>query len=270
MSTNKVTMPDYLFEVSWEVCNKVGGIHTVLATKSLNLSQDLGSNHIHIGPDFWIDSTQNPEFTEDPLLYRSWRLTAASEGLKVRVGRWSVPGSPIAILVDFSQFIPQKNEIFASFWETFKLDSISGGWDFIESALFGYASGKVIESFVRFNLMPHHKVVAQFHEWMTGAGVLYLKSCKINVATIFTTHATVVGRCLACNNVPLYDILDNCPAEEKARFFNVTAKYSLEKCAAQYCDVFTTVSDLTAYECEKLVGRKVDVVTPNGDRKSVV
>lgn len=270
MSTNKVTMPDYLFEVSWEVCNKVGGIHTVLATKSLNLSQDLGSNHIHIGPDFWIDSTQNPEFTEDPLLYRSWRLTAASEGLKVRVGRWSVPGSPIAILVDFSQFIPQKNEIFASFWETFKLDSISGGWDFIESALFGYASGKVIESFVRFNLMPHHKVVAQFHEWMTGAGVLYLKSCKINVATIFTTHATVVGRCLACNNVPLYDILDNCPVEEKARFFNVTAKYSLEKCAAQYSDVFTTVSDLTAYECEKLVGRKVDVVTPNGFDRSIV
>lgn len=270
MSTNKVTMPDYLFEVSWEVCNKVGGIHTVLATKSLNLSKDLGNNHIHIGPDFWIDSAQNPEFTEDPILFRSWRMAAASEGLKVRVGRWRVPGSPIAILVDFSQFIPQKDQIFTSFWETFKLDSISGGWDFIESALFGYAAGKVVESFVRFNLMPHHKVVAQFHEWMTGAGVLYLKSKEINVATIFTTHATVVGRCLACNNVPLYEVLEECSPEERARQFNVTAKYSLEKCAAQYSDVFTTVSDLTAYECEKLVGRKVDIVTPNGFDSSIV
>ncbi|MCF0172957.1 MAG: hypothetical protein HUJ91_04410, partial [Bacteroidales bacterium] len=46
-----ILMPDYLFEASWEVCNKVGGIHTVLATKALNLSKTLKKHHIHIGPD---------------------------------------------------------------------------------------------------------------------------------------------------------------------------------------------------------------------------
>lgn len=101
MSTEKVVMPDYLFEASWEVCNKVGGIHTVLATKSLNLSEELKSNHIHIGPDVWVDTAQNPEFTEDPILFRTWRIAAAEEGLRLRVGRWNIPGKPIAILVDF-------------------------------------------------------------------------------------------------------------------------------------------------------------------------
>ena len=270
MSTEKVVMPDYLFEASWEVCNKVGGIHTVLASKSLNLSKELKNNHIHIGPDVWMDTAQNPEFTEDPILFRTWRMAAAEEGLRLRVGRWNIPGKPIAVLVDFSQFIPKKNEIFTSLWEKFKLDSISGQWDFIESALFGYAAGKVIESFVRFNLQPHHKVVAHFHEWMTGAGILYLKSVKAHVATIFTTHATVTGRCLACNNVPLYDSLSNCNADEKARYYNVTAKHSMEKCAALNADVFTTVSDITATECEKLLGKKVDLITPNGFDNGIV
>ena len=264
MSTEKVVMPDYLFEASWEVCNKVGGIHTVLASKSLNLSKELKNNHIHIGPDVLIDTAGNPEFTEDPILFRSWRIAAAEEGLRLRVGRWNIPGSPIAVLVDFSQFIPKKNEIFTSLWEKFKLDSISGQWDFIESALFGYAAGKVIESFVRFNLQPHHRVVAHFHEWMTGAGILYLKSSGAHIATIFTTHATVVGRCLACNNVPLYETLSSCNADEKARYYNVMAKHSLERCAAVNADVFTTVSDITATECGYLLGKKVDLITPNG------
>ena len=270
MSTEKVVMPDYLFEASWEVCNKVGGIHTVLASKSLNLSKELKNNHIHIGPDVWMDTAQNPEFTEDPILFRTWRIAAAEEGLRVRVGRWNISGKPIAVLVDFSQFISKKNEIFTSLWEKFKLDSLSGQWDFIESALFGYAAGKVIESFVKFNLQPHHKVVAHFHEWMTGAGILYLKSVNAHVATIFTTHATVVGRCLACNNVPLYDSLNNCNADEKARYYNVTSKHSLEKCAAANADVFTTVSDITAVECEKLLDKKVDIVTPNGFDNGIV
>lgn len=272
MNTNreKTVKPDYLFEVSWEVCNKVGGIHTVLATKALNLSSELKSNHIHIGPDIWVDKSNNHEFAEDQILFRSWRIAAAEEGLRLRVGHWNVPGNPIAVLVDFSTLIPRKNEIFTSFWEKFGLDSITGGWDFIESALFGYAAGKVIESFMRFHLQPHHKVVAQFHEWMTGAGVLYLKSVNAYVATVFTTHATVVGRCLAGNYVPLYETLDNCNADEKARYYNVIAKHSLEKCAAHNADVFTTVSDITALECEKLLGRKVDVVTPNGFDTGIV
>ncbi len=269
MTSDKMIMPDYLFEVSWEVCNKIGGIHTVIATKSLNLSKELKNNHIHIGPDVWMDTRQNPEFTEDQILFRTWRVNAAEEGLRIRIGRWNVPGNPVAILVDFSQFISKKDEILTDFWKRFKLDSISGQWDFIESALFGYAAGKVIESFMRFNLNPHHKAVAQFHEWMTGAGLLYLKETDLPIATVFTTHATVVGRCLACNNVPLYESMESYNGDEKARYYNVMARHSLEKCAAIYADAFTTVSEITSRECKQFLEKAPDIITPNGFDNSI-
>lgn len=261
--------PDYLFEVSWEVCNKVGGIHTVIATKALNMSKEMENRHILIGPDVWRETKQNPEFLEDPRLLRSWRDRAAQEGLRIRVGRWNVPGNPIAVLVDFSSYISRKDEIFTEFWKKYKLDSISGQWDYIEPALFGYASGIVIESFVRFNLAPHHKSVAQFHEWMTGMGLLYLKSVKIPVATAFTTHATVVGRSIAGNMLPLYDNMETYNPVEKAREYNIIAKHSLEKTAASNADAFTTVSDITARECLHFLQKKVDIVTPNGFENSI-
>ena len=256
--------PDYLFEVSWEVCNKVGGIYTVVATKSLYLRGEYGRHHIMVGPDVWMNEESNPDFIEDPTLYRAWREQAASEGIRVRIGRWNIPGKPTAILVDFKQYLTRQNEILTEFWKRFGVDSISGNWDYRESALFGYAAGRVIESFYRFNLESSDKVVAQFHEWMTGTGLLYVKSVNILVATVFTTHATVIGRCIAGNNLPLYDGLLSYNSDEKARQFNVVARHSLEKKAAQYCDIFTTVSDITADECRQFLGRKVDIVTPNG------
>ncbi len=260
--------PDYLFEVSWEVCNKVGGIHTVIATKALNLAKELKNNHILIGPDVWRDTEQNPEFIEDINLLRAWRIQAAKEGLRIRVGRWNVAATPIAILVDFSSYITKKDEILTEFWTKYKLDSISGQWDYVESALFGYATGKVIESYVRFNLSPHHKAVAQFHEWMTGAGILYLHSANLPIATVFTTHATVLGRSISGNNLPLYGSMTLYNPEEKAKEFNVMAKHSLEKVAAHQSDVFTTVSYITAKECKYFLGREVDIVTPNGFENS--
>lgn len=265
---NNYKMPDYLFEISWEVCNKVGGIHTVIATKSLFLGKEFKKNHIHIGPDVWRNTEKNPEFTEDPNLFRSWRLTAAEEGLRVRVGHWNVAGKPVAILVDYTAFISRKDNILADFWNRFGVDSISGNWDYIESALFGYASGKVIESFMRFNVKPNDKVVAQFHEWMTGSGLLYLKMNNLPVGTIFTTHATVIGRCVAEKNLPLYDRIDNINADHLAHEYGVVARHSLEKAAAKAADVFTTVSEITARECSRFLGRECDVITPNGFENS--
>ena len=129
MSDKSILSPDYLFEVSWEVCNKVGGIHTVIATKALNLSKEFQNRHILIGPDVWRDTHKNPEFNEDSNLLRAWRVKAAEEGLRIRVGRWNVAGRPIAILVDFSSYITKKDEILTEFWTKFKLDSITGQWD---------------------------------------------------------------------------------------------------------------------------------------------
>ena len=266
---DKYTMPDYLFETSWEVCNKVGGIHTVIATKALYLSGSFKKNHhIHIGPDVWRDIAQNPEFTEDPSLFRSWRQAAAKEGLRLRVGRWNVAGHPVAILVDFTTFISRKDDILTDFWKRFGVDSLSGNWDYVESALFGYASGKVIESFVRYYVKPHEKAVAQFHEWMTGAGLLYVKMSNLPIGTIFTTHATVIGRCVAGKNIPLYDGLEHMEADRLAHEYGVVSRHSLEKAAAVASDVFTTVSQITARECKRFLGRECDVITPNGFENS--
>lgn len=268
--SEKLIRPDYLFEVSWEVCNKVGGIHTVISTKALTLVKEYKNNLIHIGPDVWRDTDSNPEFTEDPNLFASWRNQIAQEGIRVRIGRWNIEGKPIAIIVDYTPFFAKKDEIFKEYWEDFKLDSITGQWDYVEPALFGYATGKVIESFTRFQLTPRHRITAQFHEWMTGMGLLYLKKNTPHVGTIFTTHATVVGRSIAGNNIPLYSNLEKYNAEQKAHELNVVSKHSLEKLAANEADCFTTVSEITAKECKQFLEKEVDIVTPNGFDNSIV
>ncbi|MBO7623602.1 MAG: glycosyltransferase, partial [Bacteroidales bacterium] len=239
-------------------------IYTVIATKSFFLKSQLNKRHILIGPDVWMNPESNPDFIEDQNLYKAWKEQAAVEGLRLRVGRWNVPGEPVAILVDFKQFLPKQDSILTDFWLRFGVDSISGNWDYKETALFGYVAGKVIESFCRFNMEPSAKVVAQFHEWQTGGGLLYLKTTDLPIATVFTTHATVTGRCLAGNNMPLYDRMDSYNGDECAAQFGVTAMHSLEANAARNADIFTTVSEITAKECARFLSRKVDVVTPNG------
>ena len=263
MNNSEILSPDFLFEVSWEVCNKVGGIHTVIATKALTMTQKLGDKYIVLGPDVYRESP-NPEFEEDPNLLKPWRQALYNDGMRVRVGRWKVKGSPVTILVDFSSLLPQKDDILKTLWETYRVDSISGQWDYIEPVMFGYAAGKVIEAYMDAFCSSSDKVVAHFHEWMTASGGLYLRKHSPYIATCFTTHATVMGRCLAGNGQPLYGDLKKINADDKARQFNVVAKHSLEKIAASYHDAFLTVSDITAEECKYLLGREVDLVTPNG------
>lgn len=270
MNNLELKNPAYLFEVSWEVCNKVGGIHTVISTKVLSMAGEFKNNHILIGPDVWRYDVPNPEFTEDPHLFKSWRLKAAQEGLRIKLGRWNIAGNPVVILVDFTSFIPQKDQILTSFWEKFQIDSLTGQWDYIEPVLFGFTAGKVIESFVRYHVSARQQVIAQFHEWMTGSGLLYLRDVMPQIGCVFTTHATVLGRSIAGNGLPLYDPMKEYDPMETARRFGVVAKQSLESKSAQWADAFTTVSDITAMECDHFLGKKVDTVTPNGFENSFV
>ena len=256
--------PDYLFETSWEVCNKVGGIHTVVSTKAKTLVGKLNSNLILIGPDIRKENMENQEFEEDYSLFKSWKSYAQSKGLKIRIGKWKIIGEPIVVLIDFSQYFSQKDDIFSDFWEEYGLDSITGGWDYIEPCLFGYASAKVIENFYEFYAEAKDKIVAQFHEWMTGSGILYLKKHCPQIATAFTTHASVLGRCLAGNNMSLYSSLQYYEGENIANQFNMRAKYSMEKLSALNADVFTTVSEITNNECKQFFKKSADVITPNG------
>ncbi len=260
---------DFIFETSWEVCNKVGGIHTVISTKALNIVDEIGDNYILIGPDVWREDVKNPEFIPDESLYAEWKGRAESEGLRVKIGRWNIAGKPVVFLIDFTPYFGQQNEIFAYFWETYKLDSISGQWDYVEPALFGYAAGKLIESFTSF-YPDYNNIVAQFHEWMTGTGILYLEKQVPWIATSFTSHATVLGRCIAGNNRPLYGKMKEYNPAQIAREFNIVAKQSLEKLSASVADVFTTVSEITSRECSHFLGKDVDIVTPNGFEDSFI
>ncbi|MDE7150005.1 MAG: glycogen/starch synthase, partial [Bacteroidales bacterium] len=253
----------YLFETSWEVCNKVGGIYTVISTKVASMQRMFGDRYFLVGPDVWKDR-DNREFTEDKTLHAGWRAYAESQGVSFRVGRWNTEGNPVVVLVDFMSLIAKKDKILSDFWCDYQLDSLSGQWDYIEPVLFGYAAARVVETFYHYTVFPQEKVYAHFHEWMTGAGVLYLKKQVPAVATVFTTHATVLGRCIAGNALPLYGALPTYQGEELSYKFGVRAKFSMEKLSAIHADAFTTVSRLTDRECLQFFGKGVDKVTPNG------
>ncbi len=256
--------PDYVFETSWEICNKVGGIHTVISTKAKTLSEELKNNYILIGPDVWKGVGDHPEFEENKTLFKSWQDYALQKGLRFRIGHWKIAGKPIVILVDFTPYFADKDKILSRFWEAYQLDSLTGGWDYIEPLLFGFAAAKVIESFHEFYLSLNDKVIAHFHEWMTGSGILYLKKQMPQIATVFTTHATVLGRCVAGNGLPVYSNLHLYQGEEMASRFHVESKYSMEKLSAQLADSFTVVSELTNKECAQFLEKPADIVTPNG------
>jgi len=261
----KAFAPSYIFESSWEVCNKVGGIYTVLSTRAKTLQDAFPDKVFFIGPDFWIGK-KNPLFKENKSLLKKWREYACQAcGLSLRVGRWNVPGEPIAILVDFKPFAEKKNDIFFWAWENYGVDSLQAYGDYDESLLFSWTAGMVVESYYRyFGLTRQDNVVFQAHEWQTCLAALYVKKYVPEVATIFTTHATTVGRSIAGNNKPLYDYLPAYNGDQMAAELGVQAKHSVEKRAAHAVDCFTTVSEITGVECRQLLGREPDVILMNG------
>ncbi len=261
--------PDYIFESSWEVCNKVGGIYTVLSTRAKTLVDKLGDQLVFIGPDCWGDKV-NPYFSCDNTLYSDWQEKAAEEGLKVKVGRWDVPGQPVAVLVDFTPYYAQKNEIYGKAWEHFGVDSLHAYGDYDEASMFSYAAALVVESFCKHVVNKNQKVVYHGNEWMTGLGLLYVQKHLPEVATIFTTHATSIGRSIAGNNKPLYDYLFAYNGDQMAGELNMQSKHSIEKQTALNVDCFTTVSEITANECKELLDKPVDFVLPNGFDNSFV
>jgi glycosyltransferase involved in cell wall biosynthesis len=262
--------PDYLFEASWEVCNKVGGIYTVLSTRA-NILRKIYSDHVfYIGPDVW-QQEECPWFTEDYSLFAPWCNSALRNlHLPIRTGRWNVPGEPIVFLVNFEALLEQRDDIYTQMWTDYGVDSLAAYGDYHEATMFAHAAGLVIESFYRFHHLEAENVTAHFNEWMTGAGLLYIQKHVPRIATLFTTHATCTGRSIAGNNLPLYDHLHEYDGDHMAHRLNMTAKHSIEKKAAQHADCFTTVSDITAAECTQLLQRQPDVITPNGFEKNFV
>lgn len=256
-------MLDLLFETSWEVCNKVGGIYAVLSTKAQTLHQRYRDNLIFIGPDLWSDENPSPTFVEARTPLAAWQRQARlPQGMRVRVGRWDVPGRPVAVLVTFDALYGYKDALYAQMWERYRVDSLHGYGDYDESCMFAYAAALVIESIVEWKNQPGMRAVAHFDEWTTGMGLLYVKSHLPQVATVFTTHATSIGRSICGNGKPLYDYMAGYHGDQMASELNMQSKHSLEKAAAHAADAFTTVSDVTARECRQLLER-MPLVTPN-------
>jgi phosphorylase/glycogen(starch) synthase len=272
-----VTMPDrphQLFEISWEVCNKVGGIHTVLSSKAVTAVERYGDDYVVIGPQL-LGAGSQPPFDEEPG-HEEFVAACQKIGVPIRVGRWRIPGRPRCILVGFSGLYEQKNGILAGLWERHEVDSIAGDWDYVEPVLFSIAAAKVIELWWEEHLAPYHRrAVVQAHEWMTGAALLYLQERIPSIGTVFTTHATMLGRALASLGITpdpkaADKGLGGKSVDDLAREHGVQAKHSLEGVCARKADVFTTVSAITAAEAELLHGRKVDLLLPNGIDLAVV
>jgi glycosyltransferase involved in cell wall biosynthesis len=277
----KLLNPDFIFESSWEVCNKVGGIYTVLSTRAKTLQEAHQDHVIFIGPGLWkredgnYTKEESPYFKEDKSLFADWQKEAKEDGLQVRVGRWTVPGEPIAILVDFVPFFEKKNEIYGWLWEHYSVDSLHAYGDYDEASMFSYAAGLVVESIFKWKeergeWKENTKVIYHANEWMCGLGALYINNKLPQIGTIFTTHATSIGRSIAGNMKPLYDYLFAYNGDQMAGELNMESKHSIEKQTAWNVDCFTTVSDITAKECVELLDKPVDVVLPNGFDDSFV
>lgn len=261
-----------LTECSWEVCNKIGGIYTVLSTKAVELKKMFDDRLVFIGPDLGqaLNEDVPTDFKERKTLLKSFRERKLPYDIKVRVGRWIIPGSPLVVLVDFKPVFSLLNEVYGQMWQNFGVDSLHSYGDYDESCAFSVASAIVAIELGRHLHIAPEAQMAHYNEWTTGMGLLYMKLKQPETATLFTTHATTVGRSICANGKPLYQYFEHYNGDQMAAELNVQSKHSLEKAAAWNADCFTTVSDVTAKECRQLIGREPDVVTPNGFEPSFV
>lgn len=251
---------DVLFEASFEVCNKVGGIYTVLASKAALMKEYYG-RYIAVGPYFEGKARLEFRESEPPADLVAVFADLKKEGITAHFGVWQVKGEPNAILIEFGGLLPHKNDIKRELWEIARVDSLNAGWEFEEPMLWSWAVGMLVEKFAA---QSQAKVVAHFHEWLAGFGLLYLRSRQAKVGTVFTTHATMLGRALAGSGRDLYGELESLNPDEAAYRCGVQDKYTAERAAAKAAHVFTTVSEITGMEAAKVLGRRPDILVLNG------
>lgn len=250
-----------LFEVSWEVCNKIGGIFTVLSSKARQMQQHY-NDYFLIGPYFQKSSKSIFKEKPVPEKYKETYEKLKQRGIICHFGNWLIEGEPNVVLVDFQNFWPQINRIKKELWDSFKIDSLGSGYDFDEPVLWSWAVGILIEGLGMVD--SDKKIVAHCHEWLSGATILYLKKNNIKIATVFTTHATTLGRTLAGHEMDIYSEMQEIDPQKEIYKYNIQAKHEIEKTTANISDVFTTVSQITAIEAKYMLGRTADVILPNG------
>jgi glycogen synthase len=253
---------DLLFEISWEVANKCGGIYTVITSKASYVSSfyDL---YYAVGPLLSID-----EFPHDfipqtpPASFSTIFSILAKQGIRCEFGLWDIPGRPKTILIaPGEKLLAKKNDIKKFLWDDFGVDSLFSEFSFEEPVLWSYAVGLFLEEVQKY--FSKKSIVAHAHEWLSGAAILYLQKQKSLVATVFTTHATMLGRSLSSRGVSPDDLPSFDQAEISARDLGIIDKFTMERACAVSADAFSTVSSITANECERFFSRK-PVIVPNG------
>ncbi len=254
-----------LFETAWEVCNQVGGIYTVIRTKVPSMVEKWGENYFLLGPYF-----QNKAASEfEPIA--DWNDSPAGKaakklkdsGVDVHYGYWLVTGKPRVILFDFNSLRSRLELIKFRLWEEHRISTLNSE-DLVNQVIL---FGECLREYLKIYCTDNHKkqeISTQFHEWMASSSLPDLMKSETPLASTFTTHATMLGRYLAQNVDGFYSKLPFFDWEQEARNYGIEAQAGIERQAALNAHVLTTVSDVTARECEVFLGRKPDLVTPNG------
>ncbi len=252
-----------LFEVAWEVCWQVGGIYTVIRSKVPQMVRIYGGQYYLIGPYNADTAAVEIEYAQPtgPVAVAIERLR--SMGIIVHYGHWLITGRPRVILLDYGAAMSRLGEFKYFLWKDHGIQVADSDWEVNNVTVFGFLVGMFFE---QLSAVPGVElpVLAHFHEWMGGLGAMRIKHMKLPVATVFTTHATLLGRYLCMDNPDFYAKLPFINPDHAAGHYNIYARYCIERGAAHTADTFTTVSDVTGLEAEKLLVRKPDVITPNG------
>ncbi|XP_038594816.1 glycogen [starch] synthase, liver, partial [Micropterus salmoides] len=253
-----------LFEVAWEVTNKVGGIYTVIQTKSKITVDEWGENYYMMGPYFEHNFKTQVEGCEPPNPAIRMAMDALiHNGCQVHFGRWLIEGSPYVILFDISSAAWNLDRWKEDLWQTCSIGLPYHDREANDSLILGSLIAWFFKELTD-QLGDKPNVIGHFHEWQAGPGLILSRSRKIPMATVFTTHATLLGRYLCAGNIDFYNNLDKFNIDKEAGDRQIYHRYCLERAAVHCAHVFTTVSQITAVEANHMLHRKPDVVTPNG------
>ena len=251
-----------LFEVAWEACAQVGGIYTVLRSKAPAMVRRWGDAYCLIGP--FREASARIELEPQPASgpIKEALDTLVVSGVRAHFGRWLVSGRPRVVLIDVESACFRIAEIKYHLWKDCGLNSPDGDREYDEIVAFGWVVADFLSALQR--CVGERPLLAHFHEWQGAAALPFLRHRQARLATVFTTHATMVGRNLSAADANIYDHLSDIDAGAAAREAGYAHRHALEGAAAQSADVFTTVSGITALEAEQFLGRKPDALLPNG------
>ena len=252
-----------LFEVAWEVCWQLGGIYTVMRSKAPSMVAAWGERYCLVGPYNAETAAVELEPCEPTGMVAEAVKKMRELGVTVHCGYWLIEGRPRVILLDYAEAFNRLGEFKYMLWKDHGIQTYDDDGDTNNVVAFGFLTGLLFQEIARAN-NGRLQLVAHFHEWMAGLGLMRLAFLKLAVATVFTTHATLLGRYLCTDNPDFYAKLDTINPDHAAGHYRIYPRYCIEHGASNCADVFTTVSDVTALEAEKLLHRKPDVVTPNG------